>query len=55
MLVVVSVVSAVVHVYSTSYMEHDSSLPRFFSYLSLFTFFMLILVSAGNMLILFFA
>lgn len=55
MLIVVSVVSAVVHVYSTSYMEHDSSLPRFFTYLSLFTFFMLILVSAGNLLLLFLA
>ncbi len=55
MLIVVSIVSAVVHVYSTSYMEHDSSLPRFFTYLSLFTFFMLVLVSAGNLLLLFFA
>jgi len=55
MLIVVSTVSAVVHIYSTSYMEADSSLPRFFTYLSLFTFFMLILVSAGNLMILFLA
>jgi len=55
MLIVVSTVSAVVHIYSTSYMEADSSLPRFFTYLSLFTFFMLVLVSAGNLMILFLA
>ncbi len=48
MLIVVTTVSAVVHVYSVGYMHHDSSIPRFFSYLSLFTFFMLMLVTADN-------
>jgi NADH-ubiquinone oxidoreductase chain 5 len=37
-----------VHLYSTEYMSHDPHLPRFMSYLSLFTFFMLILVTADN-------
>ena len=45
MLVVVTSVSALVHVYSMGYMEHDPSKPRFFSYLSLFTFAMLMLVT----------
>lgn len=48
MLVVVVSISTLVHVYSSSYMEHDPHLPRFMSYLSLFTFFMLILVTADN-------
>jgi proton-translocating NADH-quinone oxidoreductase chain L len=48
MLIVVTFVSSVVHVYSTEYMGHDPHLPRFMSYLSLFTFFMLILVTADN-------
>jgi NADH:ubiquinone oxidoreductase subunit 5 (subunit L)/multisubunit Na+/H+ antiporter MnhA subunit len=48
MLVVVTCVSTLVHFYSTSYMEHDPHLPRFMSYLSLFTFFILILVTADN-------
>jgi len=48
MLIVVTSVSALVHLYSTSYMENDPHLPRFMSYLSLFTFFMLILVTADN-------
>lgn len=39
-----------VHLYSTEYMSHDPHLPRFMSYLSLFTFFMLILVTADNFL-----
>jgi NADH-quinone oxidoreductase subunit L len=54
MLVVVTVVSAVVHVYSIGYMAHDRSIPRFFAYLSLFTFFMLMLVTADNLMQLFF-
>jgi NADH:ubiquinone oxidoreductase subunit 5 (subunit L)/multisubunit Na+/H+ antiporter MnhA subunit len=48
MLIVVTFVSSVVHLYSTEYMSHDPHLPRFMSYLSLFTFFMLILVTADN-------
>jgi NADH-ubiquinone oxidoreductase chain 5 len=45
---VVTFVSCLVHIYSTEYMSHDPHLPRFMSYLSLFTFFMLILVTADN-------
>ena len=45
---VVTFVSSLVHIYSTEYMGHDPHLPRFMSYLSLFTFFMLILVTADN-------
>ncbi len=48
MLIVVTVVSALVHIYSIGYMSHDPHKPRFMSYLSLFTFFMLILVTADN-------
>ncbi|MBK1697675.1 NADH-quinone oxidoreductase subunit L [Rhodovibrio salinarum] len=54
MLAVVTVVSAMVHIYSVGYMEHDPSKPRFFSYLSLFTFFMLMLATADNFVQLFF-
>ena len=54
MLAVVTVVSAMVHVYSVGYMEHDPHKPRFFAYLSLFTFFMLMLATADNFLQLFF-
>ncbi len=54
MLMVVTVVSAVVHVYSIGYMANDRSIPRFFAYLSLFTFFMLMLVTADNLIQLFF-
>jgi len=54
MLFMVTVVSSVIHVYSIGYMSHDSSIPRFMSYLSLFTFFMLMLVSADNLVQLFF-
>jgi len=50
MLIVVTTVSACVHVYSFGYMSHDSSKSRFFSYLSLFTFAMLLLVTAPNLL-----
>ena len=45
---VVTFVSFLVHLYSTEYMAHDPHLSRFMSYLSLFTFFMLILVTADN-------
>ena len=54
MLVVVSVVSALVHIYSIGYMKHDPNKPRFMSYLSLFTFAMLALVVSDNFLQLFF-
>ena len=54
MLVVVNTVSALVHVYSLGYMAHDEHQPRFFAYLSLFTFAMLMLVTSDNLLQLFF-
>jgi NADH-quinone oxidoreductase subunit L len=54
MFCVVTIVSAVVHVYSIGYMSEDKSIPRFMAYLSLFTFFMLMLVSADNLVQLFF-
>ncbi len=54
MLVVVTTVSAVVHVYSLGYMAHDPHRPRFFAYLSLFTFAMLMLVTADNFVQMFF-
>ena len=54
MLVVVTGVSSLVHLYSIGYMEEDPHTPRFFSYLSLFTFAMLMLVTADNLLQLFF-
>jgi NADH-quinone oxidoreductase subunit L len=54
MLVVVTTVSALVHVYSWGYMAEDPSKPRFFAYLSLFTFAMLALVTAADFMQLFF-
>jgi NADH:ubiquinone oxidoreductase subunit 5 (subunit L)/multisubunit Na+/H+ antiporter MnhA subunit len=53
LLLVVNTVSALVHVYSVSYMEKDPHFTRFMAYLSLFTFFMLVLVSADNFIQLF--
>lgn len=53
MLTLVTTVSALVHIYSTGYMSQDPHVPRFMSYLSLFTFFMIILVTADNLLQLF--
>src|SRR5210317_2070283 len=54
MLIVVTFVSALVHIYSIGYMSHDPHKPRFMSYLSLFTFSMLVLVVSDNFLQLFF-
>jgi NADH-quinone oxidoreductase subunit L len=54
MLIVVTGVSSMVHVYSVGYMAEDPSIPRFMSYLSLFTFFMLMLSTADNLGQLFF-
>jgi NADH-quinone oxidoreductase subunit L len=54
MLVVVTTVSALVHLYSMGYMADDPNRPRFFAYLSLFTFAMLMLVTADNLVQLFF-
>ena len=54
MLLVVTFVSALVHIYSIGYMSHDPHKPRFMSYLSLFTFSMLVLVVSDNFLQLFF-
>ena len=48
MLVVITSISSLVHLYSSSYMEHDPHIIRFMSYLSLFTFFMIILVTSDN-------
>ncbi len=53
MLIPVLIVSSLVHVYSIGYMSHDPHNQRFFSYLSLFTFMMVILVTADNYLLMF--
>lgn len=54
MLIVVNTVSALVHWYSIGYMSHDPDKPRFFAYLSLFTFAMLMLVTSDNLIQMFF-
>jgi NADH-quinone oxidoreductase subunit L len=54
MVIVVTTVSAMVHVYSIGYMSHDHSIPRFMAYLSFFTFAMLMLVTADNLIQMFF-
>ncbi|HBT41952.1 MAG TPA: NADH-quinone oxidoreductase subunit L [Rhodospirillaceae bacterium] len=54
MMIVVTGVSAMVHIYSCGYMHHDKSIPRFMSYLSLFTYFMLMLITSDNLVQLFF-
>ncbi|HVW58330.1 MAG TPA: NADH-quinone oxidoreductase subunit L [Rhizobiaceae bacterium] len=54
MLVVVTTVSSLVHIYSIGYMHHDPDRPRFFAYLSLFTFAMLALVTSDNLVQMFF-
>ena len=54
MVIVVTSVSTMVHIYSVGYMSHDKSKPRFMAYLSLFTFAMLMLVTADNLVQMFF-
>jgi NADH-quinone oxidoreductase subunit L len=54
MILVVTIVSSMVHIYSIGYMAHDHSIPRFMAYLSLFTFFMLMLVTANDFVQMFF-
>jgi proton-translocating NADH-quinone oxidoreductase chain L len=54
MLIVVTFVSSLVHLYSISYMSQDPHIPRFMSYLSIFTFFMLTLITADNFIQMFF-
>ncbi len=53
MLIPVLIVSSLVHIYSIGYMSHDPHNQRFFSYLSLFTFMMIILITANNFLLMF--
>ena len=53
MLIPVLIISTLVHIYSVGYMSHDPHNQRFFSYLSLFTFMMIILVTANNFLLMF--
>jgi NADH-quinone oxidoreductase subunit L len=54
MILVVTIVSSMVHVYSVGYMAEDKSIPRFMAYMSLFTFFMLALITSNDFLQLFF-
>ncbi|MSO71694.1 MAG: NADH-quinone oxidoreductase subunit L [Alphaproteobacteria bacterium] len=54
MVAMITLVSSMIHIYSIGYMEGDPSVPRFMSYLSLFTFAMLMLVTADNLVQLFF-
>src|SRR5512134_3283083 len=53
MLLVVTTLSSLIHIYSVGYMHGDKGYPRFFAYLALFTFFMLVLVMANNFLLMF--
>jgi len=53
MLLMVGIISGAVHYYSIGYMENDPCLIRFIAYLSLFTFFMFILVTGDNFILLF--
>lgn len=53
MLIVITSVSALVHIYSTGYMSGDPHIPRFMSYLSFFTFLMVVLVTSDNYIQLF--
>ena len=54
MVAMVTFIATLIHIYSVGYMSHDATIPRFFSYLSLFTFAMLMLVTANNLVQLFF-
>ena len=54
MVAMVTFIATLIHIYSIGYMSHDGTIPRFFSYLSLFTFAMLMLVTADNLVQLFF-
>lgn len=54
MVAMVTFIATLIHIYSVGYMSHDATIPRFFSYLSLFTFAMLMLVTADNLVQLFF-
>ena len=54
MVAMVTFIATLIHIYSVGYMSHDATVPRFFSYLSLFTFAMLMLVTADNLAQLFF-
>jgi len=54
MVAMVTFISTLIHIYSVGYMSHDATIPRFFAYLSLFTFMMLMLVTADNLVQLFF-
>ena len=54
MLIVITTMSACIHIYSIGYMKDDNSISRFMGYLSLFTFFMLTLVTSDNLLQMFF-
>ncbi|MGG5808367.1 NADH-quinone oxidoreductase subunit L [Falsiroseomonas sp. CW058] len=54
MVAMVTFISTLIHMYSVGYMSHDATIPRFFAYLSLFTFMMLMLVTADNLVQLFF-
>ena len=54
MVAMVTFIATLIHIYSIGYMSHDATIPRFFSYLSLFSFAMLMLVTADNLVQLFF-
>ena len=54
MVAMVTFIATLIHIYSVGYMSHDATIPRFFAYLSLFTFMMLMLVTADNLLQMFF-
>ncbi len=54
MVAMITLISCLIHLYSVGYMSHDETRPRFFAYLSLFTFMMLMLVTADNLVQLFF-
>ena len=54
MIFIVNIISALVQLYSIGYMKEDKSIARFFCYLNLFSFFMLVLVSSGDLLQLYF-